>query len=55
MHLQVLLENGANVDAISETGESPLHIASQFGHLPLVEVQRESNDPSVTMMSLDFG
>ena len=42
MHLQVLLENGADIDAISNDGESPLRFASQSGHLPVVQVRRES-------------
>ena len=42
VHLQVLLENGAEIDAIDDLGETPLHTAAQFGHIELVEVRIES-------------
>ena len=55
MRLQVLIENGAEVDVVDNIGETPLHIASKNGHLSLVEVLVESNTLSVTVLSLDFG
>ena len=35
---QVLLEKGAEVDAKSFTGATPLHVAAMFGHPPVAKV-----------------
>ena len=36
--LQVLLRNGADVHAIDDQGETPLHEAAEYGHRDVVEV-----------------
>ena len=54
MRLQVLIENGAEVDVVDNIGETPLHKASKFGHLPIVEVFVESKSVP-DRICLDFG
>ena len=38
--VRVLLEKGASVTAINNSGSTPLHLACEYGHLEIVKVHR---------------
>ena len=40
--LQILIDAGADIDATDDIGETPLHEASEYGHLDVAEVRRRT-------------
>lgn len=38
---QILVREGANLDATAKRGDSPLHFAAYYGHESIVEVGSE--------------